>query len=48
MLLSREFEYFESCVDSDRVARCSLEAADEAGCLVRVYAVEKNPNAVVT
>eukprot|EP00039_Didymoeca_costata_P013932 m.218638 g.218638 ORF g.218638 m.218638 type:complete len:663 (+) comp15904_c0_seq3:65-2053(+) len=30
------------------LVQCSLEAATEAGCLVRVYAVEKNPNAVVT
>lgn len=30
------------------LVRCALQAAEEAGRQVRVYAVEKNPNAVVT
>ena len=30
------------------LVRASIRAADEAGRKVRVYAVEKNPNAIVT
>lgn len=30
------------------LVRASLQAAEQAGCRLRVYAVEKNPNAVVT
>ena len=30
------------------LVRCSLSAASEANVPVRVYAVEKNPNAVIT
>ncbi|XVF10521.1 hypothetical protein REPUB_Repub07fG0190200 [Reevesia pubescens] len=30
------------------LVRASLQAAEEAGCKLKVYAVEKNPNAVVT